>query len=166
MNYIANLARLDPSEKYRYWLFRQWADRESTCCFVMLNPSTADAYADDATIRRCVGFAKLWGHSALSVVNLYAYRTHNPKRLREPADPIGPENDRFILSTIQDAARVVFAWGSSMPYPMPPRTIGVALEACEAAGIQPQTLGVTKQGIPRHPLYLRADTPLQLLTPE
>ena len=33
----------------------------SGALFVILNPSTADTQKDDATIRRCTGYARAWG---------------------------------------------------------------------------------------------------------
>src|SRR5882724_1884503 len=46
---------------YRYRLDRMLRDDHGpTVAFVMVNPSTADATQDDATIRKCIGFAKLY----------------------------------------------------------------------------------------------------------
>ena len=59
---------------YRYWLTRTWNPRRATLCWVLLNPSTADADRDDPTIRRCQGFARSWGYGGIVVVNLFAYR--------------------------------------------------------------------------------------------
>ena len=73
-------AVLDPTGRYRYFLARDWGNGPRVA-FVMLNPSTADAEKDDATIRRCVGFAKLWGFASLGVVNLYGFRCTSPSRL-------------------------------------------------------------------------------------
>src|SRR5690606_8982503 len=67
-------AMLSSCDRYRYFLARP---RESMfgsanpAVFVMLNPSTADANADDPTIRRCRGFAKAWECAGLLVINLY-----------------------------------------------------------------------------------------------
>ena len=44
----------------------------------MLNPSLADATADDPTIRRCIGLAYGWDFGAITVVNLFAYCTALP----------------------------------------------------------------------------------------
>ena len=40
------------------------------------------------------------------------------------------------------------------------------LDLILAAGKTPMCLGATKDGRPRHPLYLRADTPLVTFAPE
>jgi len=87
------------------------------CIFVMLNPSTADATRDDATIRKCRQFAFRWGHGTLWVVNLFAYRNRYPSMLLEAEDPVGLENDHYIGELLQDNqdALLVCAWGGSIP---------------------------------------------------
>lgn len=69
----------------------------------MLNPSIADATSNDATIRRCIGFAQSWGYGAIEVVNLFAYIATQPSELRLTPDPIDPDNDRYILEMSQRA---------------------------------------------------------------
>ena len=63
-------AVLSDCGNYRYQLHRTWDESLPKCMFMMLNPSTADADIDDNTIRRCIGFAKLWGYGGLMVGNL------------------------------------------------------------------------------------------------
>jgi len=70
-------ALISPCSQYRYWLLRRWSNRP-LATFVMLNPSTADANSDDATIRKCMGFADAWGLGGIWVVNLFALRSTNP----------------------------------------------------------------------------------------
>src|SRR6185369_17379869 len=82
--------------KYRYSLRREWIGGAGTVCFIMLNPSTADASVDDPTIRRCIGFAQRWGYQILEVVNLYAYRATRPRDMFAAADPVGPENEYYL----------------------------------------------------------------------
>jgi hypothetical protein len=139
---------------YRYELWRQWAEPEATNRFVtwiMLNPSTADAEKDDPTIRRVVGFSKAWGYDGCMVVNLFALRATNPRALAAHPDPVGPENDETLLTfTKYDT---VAAWGAHKMAEPRQRWL---LEHLDGS---PLTLGMTKGGFPKHPLYVPADTP-------
>ena len=65
-------AVISQDERHRYSLTRRWGDGPRVCCWIMLNPSTADATTDDPTIRRCIGFTHGWGYDALTIINLYA----------------------------------------------------------------------------------------------
>lgn len=144
--------------RYRYALWREWGSRPawSYATFVMLNPSTADAELDDPTIRRCIGFAKAWGLDGLYVVNLYALRATDPRELRKAADPVGPANDERLAQAAHAALAtrtpLVAAWGAHAE----PARVEAVLQG--TAGAAWSTLGLTKAGQPRHPLYLRADS--------
>ncbi|MEC9374624.1 MAG: DUF1643 domain-containing protein, partial [Planctomycetota bacterium] len=107
-------ALFDPTGRYRYRLTRRFPDAPAdgpAACFVMLNPSTADAERDDPTIRRCIGFARGWGCATLDVVNLFAFRATRPADLRAAEDPVGPCNQRHVRAAIRRADMVIFAWG-------------------------------------------------------
>ena len=80
---------------YRYLLTRRWGTVPAMV-WIMLNPSTADAFAEDPTIRRCLIFAHREGCGGLTVVNLFALRSTDPKALTRHPDPVGPANDTFI----------------------------------------------------------------------
>lgn len=135
---------------YRYELTRTWSSAPSVS-FVMLNPSTADASLDDPTIRRCIGFARSWGHGGIRVVNLYALRSTDPKALWGAPDPVGPDNDEYLRRAAVSGGPLIAAWGG---HARADRVAAVlALPGLEAL----QALGVTKAGQPRHPLYLRGD---------
>ena len=103
---------------HRYTLRREWnAQGKGILNFIMLNPSTADDVFDDATIRRCVGFAKRWGFSCLVVTNLFAYRATDPNELKRLAlsDPllaVGDDNDRILRMQAHIADAIVCAWGN------------------------------------------------------
>lgn len=127
-----------------------------TACFVMLNPSIADAEADDATIRRCVGFARSWGCVALVVVNLYALRATDPRELKTATDPVGPCNARMLRSTALAYKHLVCAWGARAEL----ERVNEFAELARQSGAELWCLGTTGAGAPRHPLRLRADTRL------
>lgn len=82
-------AGLSPCGLYRFWLTRCWAPAKPCALFIMLNPSTADHEQDDATIRKCIGFARRWGMGSIRVANLFAYRATKPDDLKRADNPIG-----------------------------------------------------------------------------
>jgi hypothetical protein len=134
---------------YRYRLSRVWNPQLGRVVFVMLNPSTADASRDDPTIRRCIGFAKLWGFGSIEVVNLYAFRSTDPAGLLTASDAIGPDNDRHIEEACRAAGLIVCAWGTKGGM----RAGMVALRLAHL-GFAMKCLGKTQQGHPKHPLYV------------
>lgn len=148
---------------YRYALGRSWDPTGPTAVFVMLNPSTADENEDDPTIRRCRSFAKREGCGTLVVVNLYAYRSTDPVILRLVQDPVGPDNDAELAAQIShpDAALIVAAWGTRPPGGPSNRQRRHVEEVALLAGRELVCLGHTADGSPRHPLYVRGDTPLE-----
>lgn len=79
---------------YRYRLGRYWDNKKRNVLFIGLNPSTADAYEDDATIRRLIGFSKDWGFGGLTIVNLFAYRSTDPKKTNGRYVPRGQRQRR------------------------------------------------------------------------
>ena len=120
----------------------------------MLNPSTADTTTDDPTIRRCTGFARSWGHGRLIVVNLWSRRATRPADLRRMARPgAGRKNDQVILEAAEQAQRLVLAWGVHGAWRGRDQAVIRLLEGYELS-----CLGTTKQGHPRHPLFVPAIT--------
>ncbi len=77
--------------------------QEGFIVFIGLNPSTADETKDDPTIRRCIGFAKRWGYAAFCMMNLFAYRTRDPFVMKAQEDPVGVENDKYLLQICSGA---------------------------------------------------------------
>lgn len=150
-------AVISPDGIYRYELRRIWGDPTRLVGWIMLNPSTADADLDDPTIRRCVGFAREWGYGGIVVRNLFALRATDPAALKVHPDPVGPENDEWLLAAGQDALTIC-AWGAHGS--LRGRGTGVR-DLLTAGGAQLHHLGLTKDGSPRHPLYLpRTATPV------
>ena len=129
--------------------------------WVMLNPSTAGAFEDDPTIRRCWGFTERDGRfGGMVVVNLFGLVATNPDALRAHDDPVGPHNREWVNATMEQAKAVAVAWGASIEgLPAARAERDYVLESASAWGVSVMDLGTTKAGHPRHPLYLRSDTP-------
>jgi hypothetical protein len=139
--------------EYRYRLDRWWGPGPRMC-FIMLNPSTADADQNDPTIRRCIAFAKRDGFDGITVVNLFARRCTRPEDLEDPGDPTGPANLHVIRTAVESASVAVAAWGAhpiAVPQAAALRVLLVWQMFC---------LGKTKSGAPRHPLYVKGDAEL------
>lgn len=136
---------------YRYTLWRMWTFKPepALCAWVMLNPSTADAYHNDPTIRRCIAYARAWGYDGIVVRNLFALRATQPADLLAVHDPVGPDNDAW-LSRWDSVRRVVVAWGTGRYPNLRGRWAHVAA-LLEPLG--PVCLRIARDGQPVHPLY-------------
>ena len=150
-------ATLSEDRKFRYHLWRSWGDRENRCVFIGINPSTADEYEDDHTIRKCIGFATRWGFGAIDMVNLFAWRSTDQLGLLKQLMPVGLDNDAFLHATCAHANRIVLAWGAGKNAAVRdlirnrvPRVHDVVGEFVQKIG----TLGRTAEDFPQHPLML------------
>lgn len=149
---------------FRYVLWRTWDPELPRVAYCMLNPSTADGTEDDATIRRCVGFARDQGYGAIDVINLFAYRATKPDELIPAAggngqnwwDITGTENPAWWAEVLAGSDALVCAWGAwwnNVPVQKrPPRDSPVKL--AREFRVPVLCLGLTKGGQPKHPLYI------------
>jgi hypothetical protein len=153
---MRRVADISDDGRYRYALGRRWEEGGRAVTFVMLNPSTADAEQDDPTIRRCIGLARGWGYNALTVLNLFAYRATDPAELAKVGVlAVGPRNDDYLRRHVEVGRPMVAAWGAHR------MARQRAAAVTSRLGIRWWCLGTTKDGSPRHPLYVRADTALR-----
>jgi hypothetical protein len=193
MTYISAGATISACGRYRYRLWREWRlhpkpaqwdmwtddagkpvvdgagkqlGHPKTCIFIMLNPSTADGEQDDPTIRKCVGFAKLLGYDRLEVVNLFAHRATDPRALlalNHDDDPVGVDNQRHVGRVLFDEyprGVIICAWGVHGAH------LGQDETMLGWLGDLPRhALALTKDGHPRHPLYVPYSAKLQEFRP-
>lgn len=162
-----------PCRKYRYTLWRDWQfdlfqatdsdqlrRRTQYVQFIGLNPSTADETKDDPTIRRCIGFAKAWGYGALCMTNMFAFRATDPAVMKQQENPVGEHNHSTLLKCASKAGIVIAAWGTHGTF----RNHDLNVKQwMSSIGVQLYHLGLSKDGHPKHPLYLKADIKPQQL---
>lgn len=156
-------ATISECGKYRYRLWRAWNLTAASCAlWIMLNSSTAGESKNDPTATRCIGFTKRFGFGGLEIVNFYAFRTPEPKVLRQAQkqgiDIVGPDNDSHIRQALEleRNAIVIAAWGAAGDEARSAQVQRLIADAGRAV----YCLGLTKDGQPRHPLMVPYSTKL------
>jgi hypothetical protein len=142
---------------YRYYLNRVWDVSKPVFAFIGMNPSKADERFDDPTVRRCINFARREGAGRFFMLNVYGYRSTDSAAIRKIDDPNGPDNDFWLETHVKAADVVVAAWGHNVTQR------GEEVLKIVKGLNDIHCLGCNLDGSPKHPLYLRADTSLQLL---
>ncbi|WP_247950462.1 DUF1643 domain-containing protein [Streptococcus constellatus] len=132
---------------YRYKLSRTWDSTKPTILFIGLNPSIADENVDDPTITRCINFAKDWGYGTLLMANLFAFRSTYPKDIYLIDDPIGKDNDHYLLECVTQSDLIVACWGNNGTYMNREKVIKELVPNLYC-------LQKNKNGTPHHPLRL------------
>ena len=147
--------------RYRYRLERttpRLGLESKLVVFIGVNPSTADATVDDATVRKWRGFALRWGYTHFVVGNLFAYRATDVKALATVPNPVGERNDDHLRAMLRDADTLVPCWGDrgKLPKQLHAR-IDRMWDLIAESGAPVHALGITKGGDPKHLPDWRAD---------
>ena len=138
-------------ENYRYALTRTWDPDGQRVLFIMLNPSKATEIQNDPTVERCERRARALGYGAFRVTNIFAWRETDPQKMRRAKDPVGPDNDTQIAESVVWADTIIAAWGTHGEHLGRGREVTSLLHS---VGKPVHTLGLSKAGHPRHPLYI------------
>nr|WP_321455296.1 DUF1643 domain-containing protein [uncultured Cohaesibacter sp.] len=153
--HLSSLAHYSPCETYRYSLTRIWEPQAPKLLFIMLNPSTATELKNDPTIERCEQRARALSYGSFRACNLFAFRATEPRDLKRTKEPIGPENLTFLLQSARWADSILCAWGTHGAY----MGMGDAVKnLLLAEGHSLFHLGLSKNGFPKHPLYVAYKT--------
>ncbi|WP_370296597.1 DUF1643 domain-containing protein [Rossellomorea marisflavi] len=105
---------LDHSE--RYLLSCRWDEEKPRITFVFAHPPFGDEQLVGSTLRTCVDWAKEWGYGTMEAVSLIPELMVEPFYIVEPLEEQMETNDVHIIRSVQDAERVVFAWGDMGSY--------------------------------------------------
>lgn len=132
--------------------------------FFGINPSTASATEDDATVRKWTGFVKTWGGSRYMAGNVFPLRSTDVRAVAKHLrwQDVENANRRHILEMSQEADILVPCWGDRAKVPRQMHNEIDALLSLLIATRKPvMHLGRTKGGDPKHPLMLGYSTPLE-----
>ncbi len=149
--------------QYRYRLDRKVRLAGPVIAFFGVNPSTADASLDDATTRKWWGFSERMGARAYIAGNLFAYRATDVRQLAAVDNPVGYANGDYLAAIIKEANILVPCWGNLKKLRRVPE---FALQVQRVSAMLRQSgkpclcFGLTKEGDPKHPLFIGYDTKL------
>lgn len=89
------------------------------------------------------------------VTNIFSFRATDPNVMMAEEDPVGPENDIAIIDAALKSELVVCGWGQHGIHRDRAAHVEKMLrERC----VDLNSLGLTKFGMPRHPLYIPYST--------
>ena len=148
---IKSSATFSDCAQYRYNLMRQFSNGTRVINFIMLNPSTANENVNDPTIAKCENRSIKLGFDKMVITNLFAYRATDPSDMMIVDDPIGEENDNYILNHAKCAELVLCAWGNHGEYRYRSEDV---IRMLKKNGIKLHALKLNSSGEPAHPLYL------------
>ena len=153
-----------PGNCYRFMLTREWggSDMEPFVMFIGMNPSTATGEENDPTITREIGFTKRLGFTSYCKTNVSPYRWTDGKTLEKQQVNLSPEENYTVIHDwATQASKVILATGN-----LGPRMMGIAkglVKGLYRSGVSPLwCFGTTKNGSPRHTLYLPGDADLEI----
>lgn len=144
-------------KKYRYTLGRKWSNN-GICLFILLNPSTADAFKLDPTITRAYNLSKRLGYGELIILNIFAIRGSNPDIIKDVADPVGTLNNYYIKKTVKKSDLIILGWGNHGKINNRSSEI---INIINKIGKEYHVLDINKSGEPKHPLYTKSDIKLK-----
>ena len=151
--------------QHRYRLTVEFTDQNrrlnrGNLVVVLFNPATIreedDLLAKSQTRRRLIKFARDGKYRTMTEVELFAYRSRNKKDLaiavRERGiDPVGPENDQVISDAVQEADKLIVAWGRVPNHPRFTERANEVAELLMGSGKPLYCIGKNRDGSPKHP---------------
>jgi len=143
---------LSPDEQHRYLIWQKWGSAPFLA-HGLLNPSKADHETDDPTWGRGRSRAMDMRFGGSLFWNLFAYRATEPKDMMNAADPVGAHNDAVIDFIAPRCGATIAGWGARGGHLGRDMKVRRRL-ACIEPAIDLRHLGLTKDGQPRHPLYI------------
>jgi len=137
---------------HRYTLIHRWDELlnpDHGIAWICLNPSTADEHQLDPTLRRIRDFSATWGYSFFVMLNAFAWRATDPADMKTAADPIGPDNDKWIMHWSNKVDRIMLGWGEHGAHQGRDQQVLALLDHRKTFCLERNA-----SGQPKHPLYV------------
>ena len=134
--------------------------------FIGLNPSIANSCRNDRTLIRIINFCSRWNYKNIYVINLFGLISKSPSQLSMSLNPVGEKNDLIIAKVLGFWRKNIncdlwLGWGDQGK--LYRRDLEVLKLIKRLSNLKSNdnnhskrvlTLGVSKKGNPRHPLYM------------
>ena len=151
---------------YRWILKRELLVGTKTIVFIGLNPSKANSFNNDRTLIRIINFCSRWNYKNIYVINLFGLISKSPIKLSKSKDPVGKNNDLIIFLTLEFWMKNIncdlwIGWGDKGTLNNRDRKVLKLIR--NFSNLKSTTndysrrllsLGLSKNGNPRHPLYM------------
>ena len=114
MNYTISVYKSTDDNTSRFVL---GTEGKKPLCVLGLNPSTADEFEPDYTMKKVMGFGRRNGYDSFIMFNLYPLRSTDPKKLSIKCDnDLTLKNRAHILATLKNLNDVslLAAWGETI----------------------------------------------------
>ena len=151
---------------YRWILKRELLIGKKTIAFIGLNPSKANSSHDDRTVTRIINFCSKWNYKNIYIINLFGLISKSPLQLSKSKDPIGENNNLITLKLLEfwreDAnCDLWLGWGDKGQLNGRDRKVLKLIKNFPNLKSKENnyskrvlSLGLSKKGNPRHPLYM------------
>ncbi len=151
---------------YRWILKKELLSGYKTIVFVGLNPSKANSINNDKTLTRIINFCLKWKYKNIYVINLFGLISKLPSKLSESIDPVGENNNLITLKVLDFWRKNIYCdlwlgWGDQgQLYDRDLIVLELIRNFSELESNQKKysrrvfSLGLSKKGNPRHPLYM------------
>ena len=145
---------------------REFPSGKRTVVFIGLNPSKANSTNNDRTLIRIINFCSRWNYKNIYVINLFGLISKSTSQLSKKKDPVGINNDLITLKALEFWRKNVncdlwLGWGNKGQLYKRDRIVLnliktlLKLESSENNHSRRIfSLGFSKKGSPRHPLYM------------
>ena len=149
---------------YRWILKRELSSGTKTVVFIGLNPSKANSNNNDRSLLRIINFCSVWNYKNIYIINLFGLISKFPYQLLRSKDPIGENNDLITLKALEFWWKNIdcdlwLGWGDKGKLYRRDLVILKLIKNLSNAGLNKNSrrllsLGISKKGSPRHPLYM------------
>ena len=145
---------------------REILSGKKTVVFIGLNPSKASSSTNDSTLKRISNFCLRWNYRNIYVINLFGLISNSPIQLSKSNDPIGANNDLIFLKSLEfwrnnTNCELWLGWGDKGQLNRRDHKVLKLIKNFSNFKSKENnhskrvlSLGISKRGNPRHPLYM------------